>query len=151
MSRLRITQIEIEDGGEGVFRAAIESLSRRAPEPTPSPAQVVFEDRERKQIEKEKEPERAAPQREPVRRAAKKQLTAPAAPQPAKDPAGYVSISDRIVAALKKKPMSSLELSGFLKLEPKQIYTPCFTLKKQGLIDSKTDDDAAGVRRYYVK
>jgi hypothetical protein len=61
------------------------------------------------------------------------------------------SITERVYQALQKKSMSSLELQAALKLPGAQLYAPCHQLKEKGLIDSRSDDDTDGVRRYFAK
>jgi hypothetical protein len=59
------------------------------------------------------------------------------------------SIGSRILAALKKQPLSSLELAEELKLDPKQVYTPCSLLKSKGELESRIDD-TDGTRRWFL-
>jgi hypothetical protein len=58
--------------------------------------------------------------------------------------------SAKILALLAKKPMSSGELITASRLESGSVYTACGNLKTAGRIESRTDDDGDGTRRYYL-
>lgn len=64
-------------------------------------------------------------------------------------PGGGDTIGSRILEVLKKKPMSSLELSEAMKLEPPKVYGPLHILKKRGLVDS-LNDESDGTRRWFI-
>lgn len=60
------------------------------------------------------------------------------------------SLGDLILAALRKRPASAIELSGSLKLEPKQVYQATNRLKVKGLIEGR-EDEIDGTRRWHLK
>ena len=49
------------------------------------------------------------------------------------EPRGNMTIGNSIVAALKKRALSSLELIELLKLTPQTVYSTCSTLKSKGV------------------
>lgn len=138
--KVRFTQIEVDEMGaaEGLelLRGAMALRSLPGPvgvEPTPlaieAPAVVPAVPAARA----------AAPAaRKPGRKAA----AAEALPAPD-------STAGRVLDALKKKPMSSIELQAALKIEPQPVYQAASALKNKGLIDSRTDDAGDGTRRYF--
>lgn len=73
-----------------------------------------------------------------------------AAAKPAVASEGSSTITGRILEALQKRPMSSLELAQALKLEPSQVYAPCSLLKGKGQIENRPDPED-GTRRYFAK
>lgn len=54
----------------------------------------------------------------------------------------------KILAALAKRPMSSSELSEETGLGGAHLYSTCGNLKTQGKVESFTDDQGDGTRRY---
>jgi hypothetical protein len=56
----------------------------------------------------------------------------------------------RVLAALQKYPLSAMELAGRLGLRPAQVYMTCSTLKGEGQIESRIDDEGDGTRRYFA-
>jgi hypothetical protein len=53
-----------------------------------------------------------------------------------------LSFGDRILEALVKKPMTSMELAAYLQVEPKQVYGPCSVLKlKQAVVSIRDETD----------
>lgn len=60
--------------------------------------------------------------------------------------------SQKILALLAKKPMSSGELIDALRCEPPYVYQTCSHLKAKGHIESRVDDDPSsdGTRRYFL-
>ncbi len=76
-------------------------------------------------------------------------VPAPVGAAPARSAAGGGdTINARIIQALGKKPMSSMELAQFLNLEEKQAYQACSYLKNNDRIESFVDDAVDGSRRY---
>jgi hypothetical protein len=143
MSRLRITQIELEDAGEDLIRVAFDALGSFTREPHP-------------QIERPAiAPAIAAPPLQPSAIApvkAEKRLTGKRqdAPAPLRQASGGGdTIPARILEALRGKPMSSLELAEKLKLQPQQVYPATSLLKTKGALKSE-NDPADGTRRWYV-
>lgn len=144
MAKLRVVQIEIEDatGGFGDVLAAVLGGGGRQMETHRVPGSTGAS---------------AVENGPPLKRGRlNNALPAPAARHkklPAKT-AGSISsesIPGRILAALKKKPMSSLEIGQALGLEPQQVYAPCSGLKSKGLIESRVDEQGDGTRRYFAK
>ena len=66
------------------------------------------------------------------------------------EPRGNMTIGNSIVAALKKRALSSLELIELLKLTPQTVYSTCSTLKSKGVIEGRIEGDDE-TRRWYVK
>lgn len=83
------------------------------------------------------------------RRPLKAGKTDGAAELPSKTQAGP---TERILALLAKRPMSSSELIDALKCEPHYVYSNCSAMKNKGHIENVIDDDPAsdGVRRYRI-
>lgn len=142
--KLRIFELETEAATQqdcaAIIRAAlgVEAVSAALPPPIPSAplAEAI--------VEHELEPEtprRLAPAKVP------KALPAPATRSA---PGGGDTITARILEALKKKPMSSLELCQYLKLEPNQVYAPASAMKSKGQLENKIDEND-GTRRWFVK
>lgn len=155
MATLRLIHIEI-DGAEqtyaDIIRGAVgglmagslvagESLARPALlQPVrPDPPQIAAP-----------EPVAEQPRRKagrPKKAPAAKREAASATPALRQAPGGGDSIGQRILDALAKKPLSSMELSEHLKVQPQNIYATNSVLKGKGLIESRTDE-SDGTRRW---
>lgn len=72
-----------------------------------------------------------------------------AAPKAPEEPRGP-SVRERVLAALGKKPMSSIELTDELRCAPAGVYEATIRLKNAGEIVGKTDDEHDGTRRWYL-
>lgn len=165
MSRLRITRIEIEDGSEEVYRAALAEgggasvpvvapaaavpvgpVSSFGPVSTPSAETASAPD------DPDPEPRSQRRGRKPGQRGPGRRKKAvgssptpgPAAPEPSEGTNGA-----RILEVLKKKPMSSGELIAHLACPPQSVYVPCSALKAKGAIVNRLDE-SAGVKRWYL-
>ncbi len=129
---IKVRVIEVEGDGEAV-KLCVDLFSGK----TSAPAPVV---------DIPSQPERIT---EAPKRTRQASIIAPAA-EPEDTPgirAG--SIAERVYDALKRKPMSSIELCAALNMEPAQVYAPCKTLKDKGLIESFADD-SDGTRWYKI-
>lgn len=145
MSKVRITHIEMEDEGQGIVEVIRAYLGQAQPQalhpvaaapvgelaPPPSIAELVAP--------------AVVKSRKSIPAVSPKAVSAPRSA-----PGGGDSITTRIMEALQKKPMSSIELAQSLKLEPGQIYAPAHLLKKKGVVDNRIDE-TDGTRRYFIK
>lgn len=151
--KLNITHIEMEaEPGEcsEVIRAALFPGSPAAAEALPaaiihSPAALPPP----QETAEPKEPKRRGPgAKKPHKKVATPAVAA--APALRAAPGGGDSVATRVLDALRKKPMSSIELSQALKLEPQQIYGAVHLLHKRGFTESRNDDTDGGTRRWFV-
>lgn len=111
--------------------------------PAPALARVAIAEEREHQPEPEPEPVLAAPQRQRKQRKAAPER--PAAPVAAIEDGTF---KERILSALAKKPLSSLELAQKLGVEPTKVYSPLSLMKGKGEVESFQDDDTDGLRRY---
>jgi hypothetical protein len=134
MSKVRVVQIDLESDEplSALVQAALGGemrIPQRAALPEPSNGTTELPaPRKPRQVKAKAEPE----------------------PQHRSAPGGGQSITERVFNALKKKPQSSIELQDLLDLQPAQVYGACNHLKNQKLVESKTDDDGDGTRRWFV-
>lgn len=151
MSKLRALLIEIEDAGDSAIRAALASLNGQLLEPaTTVPA--LFEPHPRDcRCGMCNLSEAPAPRIAKSNGAVHKRRDSVPAQLPPPSVDGTSSIRDRVLAMLAKRPRSSAELIEDLKCPPQSIYTACSTLKTEGRIVTRADDDHDGVRRWVLK
>lgn len=144
--KLRILEVEAEgqDIAE-IVRAALGMSGEKAVLPPPI-ATAIPEPSAEQVVTEERRPKR--------RNVGAKTQKAISAPDPVSAPrsasGGGDTIPARILEALKKKPMSSVEIGQALKLELTQVYPACSQLKQRGQVDSR-NDEPDGTRRYFAK
>lgn len=141
MAKIHAVIIDAEVENEETIRSLLSAIHGTPRPEVEAPAAVVLE--EPRQLL----PFATAKQTRPKK--ARASATAHETEAPART--GPPSIGERVLEALRRKPLSSLELVSLLKAPAQNIYAACSYLKSKGKVDSRTDDDGDGTRRWFVR
>jgi hypothetical protein len=146
MAKIHAVIIDAEVENEETIRSLLSAIQG-----TPRPAEAPVITEGPLQLAS---PVEQAPEQPPVKRAYQRKQPvkhAPIAAHESEAPrAGGPSIVDRVQEALRKRPMSSMELIQFLKVPAQTVYTACSWLKSKGVVESKIEGDDE-TRRWYLK